>query len=123
MSEITVTVNGIPPNGRYSSSSQNVQPNGTITVLPGTTTIHFVRGSSEAWQFESPWITFKPKGPFRLLDKNADQLTVEDKTLGAADATFAYTLHTTQGNFDLSEEKKGARPEIINKGDGGSGKA
>jgi hypothetical protein len=110
MSDVTVTVTGNPPDGSYSSSSSSVQSNGNITVEPGTETIQFARGNGQAWQFESPWITFAPAGPFTLKSESADQVTVVDEDPGGQTMTFEYTLYTNQGNFD---------PQIINKGDGG----
>lgn len=110
MADITVTVTGTPPDGSYSSSSNKVQSNGTITINPGTSSIQFVRGSGQPWSFESPWITFSPQGPFTLDSQDAGQVTIEDQDSGQDTKTFEYTLYTTEGSFD---------PEIINKGGGG----
>jgi hypothetical protein len=110
MPDISITVTGTPPSGSYSSNSNKVQADGTITVNPGTTSISFQRGSDQSWSFQLPYITVTPDGPFDLQSADDAQVTIEDNDPGGGqDRSYEYTLHTTAGNFD---------PEIINKGSG-----
>jgi hypothetical protein len=110
MPDIAVTIAGTPPDGSYSSSSNKVDSSGNIRVNPGVTSIQFVRGASQTWSFQSPWVTFNPAGPFTLTSQDAGQVTISDNDPGGGqDRTYEYTLCTSAGNFD---------PSIINKGSG-----
>ena len=110
MPDINITVTGTPPDGTYTSSSNKVESDGTITLNPGVTSVEFDRGSGQGWSFVDPWITFSPAGPFTVdtANCNAGQVVMSDDDPGGGqDTTYQYTLVTDQGNFD---------PEIINKG-------
>ena len=110
MPDINITVTGTPPDGTYTSSSNKVESDGTISLNPGITSVEFDRGSGQAWSFQSPWITFSPAGPFTVdtANCNAGQVVMSDNDPGGGqDTTYQYTLITSAGNFD---------PEIINKG-------
>jgi hypothetical protein len=111
MPDINVTVTGTPPQGTYTSSSNKVESDGTISINPGITTIEFDRGNNQNWNFVSPWITFSPSSsPFTVDTANCGdgQVSMSDNDPGGGqDATYEYTLYTNLGNFD---------PEIINKG-------
>ena len=111
MPDISVTVTGTPPQGTYTSSSNKVDSDGTIRITPGVTSIEFDRGNNQAWNFQSPWISFSPSSsPFTVDTANcgAGKVVMSDNDPGGGqDVTYQYTLYTDQGSFD---------PEIINKG-------
>lgn len=104
---VTVTITGNPPNivGHY--SGPNVTPDGNVTVEPGTTDIQFVRGTGQAWAFQSPWITYPEDAPFTLGETVAGEVDLIDNDPGGKDESYEYTLSTSWGKLD---------PRIINKG-------
>lgn len=113
MADITVEVTIKEGTGSYSSSSPQVQPDGTITINAGEDDkITFVPASGETWTFESPGIVIHSLTPgvddINIVSESASSVVIEDKnTSGRVQSSYEYTLQTSAGNLD---------PVIINKG-------
>jgi hypothetical protein len=113
MADISIDVTIEEGKGSYSSTSSQVQPDGTISLNPGEDDkITFVPASGQSWTFLSPGIVIQALTPgiedVSIVSQGASAVVIEDNnSSGAVASDYEYTLQTTAGNLD---------PRIINKG-------
>jgi hypothetical protein len=93
-----------------SSDSDQVQPDGTITIESGEeAVITFYPASGQTWQFQTPTgVTIDPTGgDVGITSQSAASVQLTDNNPKGAPSTYEYTLYTTVGVLD---------PRLINKG-------
>lgn len=113
MADISVDVTIKDGKGSYSSTSSQVQSDGTITINPGENDkITFVPASGQTWTFLNPGIVVQALTPgiddVSIVSQGSTSVVIEDNNSASeTESSYEYTLQTSAGNLD---------PVIINKG-------